>query len=61
MWSASKIAILTTLENAKCQFSSALLLLRSFRNSINQFVLTVVLVVGVVVDVVGVVVDVVGV
>ena len=53
----------TTLENAKCQFSSVLLRFRSLKNSM----LTVVLVVGVVVevddvvDVVGVVVDVVGV
>ena len=36
-------------------------IIQKFRNSSNQFALTVVLVVGVVVDVVGVVVDVVGV
>ena len=51
---ASKTATFTT-QTIKIQFSSALLCLRSFRNSEIQFVLTVVLVVGVVVDVVGVV------
>ena len=76
-WLASKTATFTTLENAKIQFSSALLRSRSFKKfnfrqhyrvrdclKIQEFrnsMLTVVLVVGVVVDVVGVVVDVVGV